>query len=132
MFFFGSPWADTKFTPEKSNELIPTSAISFGSYLFQPIILGIHVSFPGCNHVVMEAMVDMHRNWLPMVDTKFTPWVARLHHIETLSKHVCLSTFQRLPKKKSTYIPNSKTSNKLLSKVQGKLVKKNISCMTLL
>ena len=34
------------FTPQKSN--IPTIAMFKGSYLFQPIILGIHVSFRVC------------------------------------------------------------------------------------
>ena len=36
-------------TPQKSNELIPKIAIFKGSYLFQTIILGIHVSFRECN-----------------------------------------------------------------------------------
>ena len=34
-----------KILPQKSNELIPKIAMFKGSYLFQPIILGIHVSF---------------------------------------------------------------------------------------
>ena len=37
-------------TPQKSNELIPKIAIFKGSYLFQSIILGIHVSFRECRY----------------------------------------------------------------------------------
>ena len=39
---------ETCCTPQKSNELIPRIAMFTGSYLFQPIILSIHVSFRGC------------------------------------------------------------------------------------
>ena len=40
-------------TPQKSNELIPNIAMFKGSYLFQTIILGIHVSFRGCIPVLV-------------------------------------------------------------------------------
>ena len=39
---------ETCCTPQKSNELIPRIAMFTGSYLFQPSILSIHVSFRGC------------------------------------------------------------------------------------
>ena len=39
-------------TPQKSNELIPTIALFKGSYPFQPIILGILVSFRRCKLLI--------------------------------------------------------------------------------